>query len=429
MDAIGALNEWIASQLGASSGVSTLGLLFLGGVAASLLPCVYPLYPITASILRSRAASGPRWIHPTTYHLGLAGVYFAFGIVAAVTGGAFNEVLRLPGANLGIGVLLFGLALATAGYLDFPMLGAQGDDRKGLVGTFVMGAGAGVLSSACVGPVVVAILVGMMSTAATPSVLGATLAATKMLCFGLGVGLPVLLIGVFGLALPKGGKWMVHVQRLFGVLIAVFSWGYVKKGLVGYEISSGRSDAIVLGALLVLLASYFLQSGVQPVAERTKRALLVLSGVVGFFLIGRNVLSAEGIAQASVVSAPAPSMETLTETDGNLTWFLDKAAAYEAAARSGKPVFIDFYGSWCTNCAAFQQKTQADKVLNEALGHAVLLKIYDTSIAFREFRDDARFPELRVGLPFFLITSAEGHVIYKTSDFTKTDEMMLFLSG
>lgn len=44
-------------------------------------------------------------------------------------------------------------------------------------------------------------------------------------------------------------------------------------------------------------------------------------------------------------------------------------------------------------------------------------------------RSDARFPELRVGLPFFVITDAKGNLLYKTSDFTKTDEMSLLLSG
>ena len=58
----------------------------------------------------------------------------------------------------------------------------------------------------------------------------------------------------------------------------------------------------------------------------------------------------------------------------------------------------------------------------------MLLKVYDTSPLYRTYRDDPRFPELRVGLPFFLITNPEGDVLYKTSDFTKTEEMVLFLS-
>ena len=66
--------------------------------------------------------------------------------------------------------------------------------------------------------------------------------------------------------------------------------------------------------------------------------------------------------------------------------------------------------------------------MRTALEHAVLLKVYDSSPLFASYRDDPRFPELRVGLPFFVITDAKGELLYKTNDFTKTDEMALFLS-
>jgi hypothetical protein len=85
-------------------------------------------------------------------------------------------------------------------------------------------------------------------------------------------------------------------------------------------------------------------------------------------------------------------------------------------------------GDWCTNCKAFQERTVQDEQLRSALQKAVLLKIYDTSVLFSTYRDDPRFPELRVGLPFFVITDAKGELLYKTSDFTKTDEMSPFFS-
>ena len=112
-----------------------------------------------------------------------------------------------------------------------------------------------------------------------------------------------------------------------------------------------------------------------------------------------------------------------------MTWHLERPAAYEAAARSGKPVFIDFHGDWCTNCNAFQKQTLDDPELNRALAQATLLKVHDTSSLFEEYSSDPRFPELRIGLPFFVVTDAKGNLLYKTSDFTKTEEMILFLSG
>ena len=71
--------------------------------------------------------------------------------------------------------------------------------------------------------------------------------------------------------------------------------------------------------------------------------------------------------------------------------------------------------------------TLADAKLNAALERAVLLKVRDTTALFEEYRHDSRFPELKVGLPFLLITDANGSLLYKTSDYTKTEEMALFL--
>ncbi|MDX2020907.1 MAG: cytochrome c biogenesis protein CcdA [Deltaproteobacteria bacterium] len=416
-------NAWLTQSLGSSTGVSSFLLLIVAGILASLLPCVYPLYPITAAFLSRRQSRLGRLAHPLAYYAGLALIYFAFGVVASVTGGSFNEVLRQPLANLLIGGLLLTLALATAGLLHFPALtSSKKSEGNGIGSTLLMGAGAGLLSSACVGPVVVSILVSIAASTTRISAGVALLAAVKMMLFGLGVGLPFLLIGVFGVALPRSGMWMVRVQKVFGALIAWFATGYVFKGLAGFGFSNQASWALAGGALLVVAAVFFAQDAAAVVHERTKRALLALAGVIGFFVIGRTLMA----GQASATAIPATA--ALTETHGNLVWHLDKTAAYAAAAQSGKPVFIDFHGDWCTNCKAFQEKALSDPALNAALAAATLLKVRDNTTLFEQYREDPRFPELKVGLPFFLITDPKEALLYKTSDFTKTYEMTLFLS-
>lgn len=425
------LNDWVGAQLAASSGAESFVFLFVGGLLASLLPCVYPLYPITVSILRGRQSALGRYAHPLAYYFGLSGIYFSFGIVAALTGGAFNEILRLPAANLTIGAVLLALALATVGYLHFPTISGdlQPKDR-GLPGSILMGGLAGLLSSACVGPVVVSILVGLAANAEAITV-GATLfASAKMLAFGLGVGFPILLVGVLGVSLPRGGRWMVAVQWAFGILIAYFALGYVYKGLGGVGLRNGAAHAVVLGAVLLLGPTFLLQRPETPRTERTRNALLTLAAATGFLVMARAVVPTSIATMSMVPGAPSVlAPEALTENHGTLSWYLDRDAAYAAARKSGKPVFVDFYGDWCANCKAFEALSESDPALHAALKNAVLLKVYDTSPLFPSYRDDPRFPELRVGLPFFLITNPEGDVLYKTSDFTKTDEMVLFLSG
>lgn len=419
------MNDWVGIQLAESTGVGAFFFLFLGGVMASLLPCVYPVYPLTVNFLKTRRSKLGQFAHPLAYYLGLAGIYFLFGIVVAFTGGAFNEILRLPLANLSIGILLFIMALATVDYLHLPFFGGQLDsEHQGLGGTVLMGAGAGLLSSACVGPIVVSILLAIVANTSSLTLGLALAAAFKMMLFGLGVGIPVLLLGIFGLALPKSGKWMFYLQWVFALLIGYFAYGYLLKGLNGFGFSAQEGFYVFLAAVLVLLSAFQLQAPDKPKQQKVKTAMYALAGVLGVFVLGANMLPAAASKTGYRQEAPPPNVEQ----KGNLTWYLNKEAAYQKAAETGKLVFVDFHGDWCTNCKAFQKQTQTDKELNAALQNAVLYKVYDTSPAFDEYSNDPLFPELKVGLPFFLITDAQENVVYKTNDFTKTEEMQLFLN-
>lgn len=418
-------NAWIEGRLAASSMTATaLAFLFLGGLLASLLPCVYPLYPLTAGLLRHRAGAGSRkWVHPVAYYLGLAAVYFLFGVVAAVSGGAFNKVLRLPETNLALAFLFLLLALATAGFLHLSFLnpGGAGGTRAGVLGTFLMGMGAGLLSSSCVGPFVVGILLKIASASELVSAATLFSAAAKMLVFGLGLGLPFLFVALFGVRLPKSGRWMQYVQYALGLVILWFSYVYLEKGLSSLEFPAEKIRLAFFGALLLLGAMYRLQSADTDAYKRMGRALAGLLLAIGFFCM-QHALAPEASA-----SAVAQAADTKIEKKGNLSWYREIGDALQEAAKQGRPVFVDFSAHWCGNCKEFDKLTQSDAKLNEALSHAVLCKIQDTDPAFKKFQADARFPELKVGLPFFVVMDIKGNLLFKTSDYTRGEDMALFL--
>ena len=423
-DFVSGANAWIEGRMAASSAtLMVLPFLFLGGLLASLLPCVYPLYPVTASLLRNRtAASSRKWVHPFTYYFGLAGVYFLFGIVAAVSGGAFNRVLRLPETNLALSFLFLLLALATAGFVHLNLSpGRAGGIQAGLFGTFLMGMGAGLLSSSCVGPFVVGILLKIASSSELVSVAAMFSAAARMLVFGLGLGLPLLLAAIFGVRLPKSGRWMQYVQYVLGLMILWFSYVYLEKGLSGLGFSSERIRLAFFGALLLLAAIYRLQSEETDPFKRMGRALAGLVLAVGFFCL-QHALAGEPAALALAQAADAR-----IEKKGNLAWYRDTGEALQEAANLGRPLFIDFSAPWCANCKEFDKLTQSNARLNGALSHAVACKIQDTDPEFKKFQADSRFPELKVGLPFFVVMDAKGNLLFKTSDYTRVDDMALFL--
>ncbi|HWA33265.1 MAG TPA: cytochrome c biogenesis protein CcdA, partial [Cyclobacteriaceae bacterium] len=260
---ISGMNSWIEHNLAASdTSVTSYFLLFAGGLLASLLPCVYPLYPITANVIRARGSSSSRFAHPLSYFLGLAFIYFIFGIVAAFSGGAFNIVMRLPLTNLIIGVIIIMMGISAAGLIHIPLFGGQTETKNaGIFGTFLLGMGAGLLASSCVGPVVVSVLIGLASGMGDVfSISQATASAFKMLAFGLGLGIPFLLIGVFGARLPKSGKWMTYIQYLLGIVIVYFGWTYIEKALQIYEFNSEAIQLIAVGSLIVIATTFYFQS-------------------------------------------------------------------------------------------------------------------------------------------------------------------------
>lgn len=424
MELFAAVNAWITAQLSAGAfGPLTILALFGGGLLASLLPCVYPLYPITINLLRARGeAASNGWIHPLAYYAGLSLVYLVLGAVAALSGGAFSVFLRLPEVNLAIAAGIALLALSSLELLFLPIFRPPdlSKARAGLSGSLMFGAGAGLLSSPCVGPVVVAVLLGITSGAEAISLVSVAAASAKMFAFGLGLGAPFLLLGAFGLRLPRSGPWLRWVQRILGALVLFFAGTFYFKAMEGFGFSVAIAWRILGIAALMLILAFWLSSAEQPLHERMKRALLIVG--IAALAVAFSVQLVAGGQGAS--TAPAATEQPIADySHGNLRWRRDPEAAQLESQNRNRPIFIDFYADWCTNCKAFEDLSLSNAKLNAALQSAVLLRIEDTDPVFAEYQADARFPELKVGLPFFVVLSPAGDLLYKGVDYLAVDAM------
>jgi thiol:disulfide interchange protein DsbD len=206
---------------------------FLGfGLLLAFTPCVLPMIPILSGIIAGEGARVTKkraLALSSAYVLGMAVAYALAGIAAAYSGSLIAASLQnawVIGAFALVFVLLalsmFGVyELQLPGFLRQPLAAAHHRLRGGKLASV---AGMGVLSAVIMSPCVAAPLAGaLLYISQTRDV---ALGGTALFAMALGMGLPLLAIGVSGGALlPKAGRWMNAVKRFFGVLLlAVAVW-------------------------------------------------------------------------------------------------------------------------------------------------------------------------------------------------------------
>lgn len=316
-------------------------LLFGGGLALNLTPCVYPVIPLTLSFFASQASTQGRrpFRLAVVYVLGMATTYSSLGVAAALSGRLFGSALQSPWVVGGIAAVLVALALSMFGLYDLQMPSSwmqKAGARSGLAGAYAMGLLVGVVAAPCVGPFVL----GLLAFVAARQQAG--LGFLFFFVLSLGLGLPYLFLGAFSGSLsrlPRAGMWMESVKKAFGwVLLAMAAYFLrpVLPGLIG-----GWLLPAVLAAAAVTLA---VRSGWRPL-PRAVAALLFL-GAALFFL-------------------------PRTGAAGGPAW---KPYKPDAVAAAGRPVIIDFSAAWCVPCRELDEKTFSDSRVREAMSRRALYK-------------------------------------------------------
>lgn len=199
---------------------TSLGLAFLAGLLSVLSPCVLPLLPLVLG-----AASSEHRYGPVALAGGLALAFVAIGLFVATIGfglGLDTDVFRKGAALLlvGLGLVLMlpaaqtRLAVAAGPLSDRLQARFGGVSSTGLGGQFGVGLLLGAVWSPCVGPT--------LGAASLLAAQGRDLAAVAltMVTFGLGAGLPLVVLGTLSRAtlLRWRGRMMGLGQGLKAVL-------------------------------------------------------------------------------------------------------------------------------------------------------------------------------------------------------------------
>lgn len=208
---------------------------FLGGIAISLTPCVYPLIPITAGYIGA-ASSGSKvkgFILSLVYVLGVAVTYSLLGLAASLTGKIFGAISINPLTHIAVGVLvvLFGLSMFDIIRIPLPnFIKTPQFKKKNYFSVFLLGLSSGLMVSPCVTPALGIILFYLAEKK------NIFYGMTLLFSFAYGMGLLLILVGTFSavlLSLPKSGKWMVYIKKVCAMIILAVGIYFVYNGLRG----------------------------------------------------------------------------------------------------------------------------------------------------------------------------------------------------
>ena len=392
----------------------------LWGFAMLLTPCVFPMVPMTVSFFLKSGAS-PRAGRVKAFFYGLFIVLlYTLPITViilltrllggdAVTADIFNWLSTHWLPNLLFFVIFMVFAASFFGAFEITLPSSwtdkadKGSDRKGLAGVFFMALTLVLVSFSCTGPIVGSVLIRSTSGEFWAPIV-------TMLAFSVAFALPFTLLAMFPSLLGKlkSGSWLGSVKVVLGFIEIALGLKFLSVADQTYH--WGILDREVYLAIWIVdftLLGFYLLGKItfkheEPV-ERIGLTRLLLAGAVFAFVIymvpgmfGAPLKALSGylppletqdfvLTRGSSDEPEADSGSTLIIAHGLRAW-PSVESGLEAAAVSGKPVFVDVTGYGCVNCREMEERVWSDPEVLSMLRD-------DFEIVALHTDDKARLPE------------------------------------
>ncbi|MBP9216627.1 MAG: protein-disulfide reductase DsbD, partial [Agitococcus sp.] len=377
----------------------------------SFTPCVLPMIPILSGIIAGQGAglSAKRgFLLSLSYVVGMATTYALAGMAVGYFGASANlsAWMQSP-VVLSIFAFIFVLlALAMFGFYELRLPAFIQDrlsnlNQKQQGGTYLGVLLMGVFSALVVSPCVSAPLAGALLYISSTGDMW--LGGAALLALGLGMGTPLLIIGVGGGSLiPKAGPWMEVVKSVFGVLLLMVAIGLLSRFLAG-------TVTLVLWGLLLIVCGVLMGAldNTQAGWPRFWKGLGVALLVWGVLLMVGAANGQSNPLRPLQWSMAANNQAAKAEVSfKKINSSKDLELALFDAKQQGKTVLLDFYADWCVACVEMAHDTFSSPMVAQALKPVMLLQADITA-------NDASAQELlkKFGLfgpPSVLFFNAQG---------------------
>ncbi|MDA3821646.1 MAG: thioredoxin family protein [Bacteroidales bacterium] len=390
-------------------------IAFGAGLLALLTPCVFPMIPMTVSFFMQGSENRTRSVfRGSVFGISIIAIYTLLGVIVSLTNlgpDAANALSTHWVPNLIFFLLFVIFAFSFFGMFELVLPSKwvnkadQGADKGGFAGAFFMALTTVLVSFSCTGPIVGALLVEAAGGLALKPILG-------MFGFGLAFAIPFTLFAIFPSllkGLPKSGGWLNSVKVVLGFVVLAFSIKFLQPLDPTHKILSREVVLIVWTILFFLMGLYLLgklkfsHDSDLPFIKVPRLLMAIASFAFAIFmfmgLFGAQlkvvapllppkspgwidmtqVSSYQGavsVAEKSEECTPAKHTDEF-HTQYGLTSFYDLEEGLACARKTGKPVFLDFTGRFCSNCKKMEAAVWSDPGVQSMLRNDfILISLY-----------------------------------------------------
>jgi len=399
-------------------GLILLGMV--GGLISLVMPCTYPMIPITLTYFVKQAAGSRRHglLLSSLYSLGIILTFTGLGIAMSIIlgpGGA-RIFAANPWVNIVVASMFLWFAGSLFGWYEIRLPGALGQlagggQKKGVGGAFILGLLFAVVTFTCTIPIA-----GVILTYAAGQHRFAALLA--MIAYSVTMALPFFLMGLFpGLIkeVPKGGGWLNRVKVSMAFVEVALAAFYYSKADRTWELGF-LNRWVILGvyvAACAVVALYLLDFlRARPTGARAAAAAAFL-GLGAFFAYG---FAAKSLGTVEAIVPPPPIHSTTLPL------------ALAEAKKEGKPLFAEFTGVNCSNCQANRGTLLVDPAVTGLLKKYVVGELYtDRQNRMDQENNSLLNEKFGAALPLYVLFTPEGREVARVGGRPSVDKFVEFL--
>jgi len=176
-----------------------------------------------------------------------------------------------------------------------------------------------------------------------------------------------------GSLLPKAGPWMDGIKSVFGVLMIALAIWLLERIIPGWV------ALLLWGSLLIVSAVYLgalnSLSMVSTGWEKLLKGFGLIILVYGSLLIVGSASGSQNVWQP-LTALTSPSFNTGENQHGVKFIQIDNLTELEQQlSRSTRPVMLDLYADWCTECKTMEMTTFKDPAVVAALANTTTLQL------------------------------------------------------